>query len=186
MVHAPRGARWPPRDRVSAAFFRAGHAHAGVLVILALVGQILADATVMGGAGSPRPQRHLAGGDSDAGWVLSLRDGAGRRCAEPPDLGGLRRRAVLGDWRGLARRRSADRLAPWQTVATHHVTTGPSLASVRAALGHKSLATRRCMWDLPGSRWIRNGGTTPSDRIIRRQRPADEVSAVCCRSRLEV
>jgi hypothetical protein len=27
------------------AFFRAGHAHAGVLVILALVGQILVDAT---------------------------------------------------------------------------------------------------------------------------------------------
>ena len=147
MLRVVRGGH--PATAFQQAFFRAGHAHAGVLVILALVGQILADATVMGGgAGSPRPQRHLAGGDSDAGRVLSLRDGAGRRCAEPPDLGGLRRRAVIGDWRGLARRRSADRLAPWQT-ATHHVTKGPSLASVRAALGHKSLVTRRLMWDLP-------------------------------------
>ena len=31
------------------AFARAGHGHAGVLVILALVGQILVDATTMGG-----------------------------------------------------------------------------------------------------------------------------------------
>ncbi len=39
----------PPATPFQQAFFRAGHAHAGVLVILALVGQILADATQMSG-----------------------------------------------------------------------------------------------------------------------------------------
>src|SRR5215216_4522825 len=142
MVHAARGARWLPRDRISASVLPcrtrpcrgAGDPGPG-----------RADAGRRHGdewrAGSPRPQRHLVGGDSDAGRVLSLGDGAGRRWTEPPDLGGLRRRAVLGDWRGLAWRRSADRLAPSQTVATHHVTTGTNLASVRTALGHQSLAT---------------------------------------------
>lgn len=38
-----------PTTQFQQAFFRAGHAHAGVLVILALVGQILADATQMSG-----------------------------------------------------------------------------------------------------------------------------------------
>lgn len=38
-----------PATPFQQAFFRAGHAHAGVLVILALVGQILADATHMSG-----------------------------------------------------------------------------------------------------------------------------------------
>jgi hypothetical protein len=38
-----------PTTPFQQAFFRAGHAHAGVLVILALVGQILADAAQMSG-----------------------------------------------------------------------------------------------------------------------------------------
>lgn len=38
-----------PVTEFQQAFFRAGHAHAGVLVILALVGQILADAAQMSG-----------------------------------------------------------------------------------------------------------------------------------------
>lgn len=38
-----------PTTPFQQAFFRAGHAHAGVLVILALVGQILADAAHMSG-----------------------------------------------------------------------------------------------------------------------------------------
>lgn len=38
-----------PTTPFQQAFFRAGHAHAGVLVILALVGQILADATRLSG-----------------------------------------------------------------------------------------------------------------------------------------
>ncbi len=38
-----------PTTPFQQAFFRAGHAHAGVLVILALVGQILADTAQMGG-----------------------------------------------------------------------------------------------------------------------------------------
>ena len=38
-----------PATPFQQAFFRAGHAHAGVLVVLALVGQILADAAHLGG-----------------------------------------------------------------------------------------------------------------------------------------
>ncbi len=38
-----------PTTPFQKSFFRAGHAHAGVLVTLALVGQILADAAHMGG-----------------------------------------------------------------------------------------------------------------------------------------
>lgn len=38
-----------PATPFQQAFFRAGHAHAGVLVILALVGQILADAAHLSG-----------------------------------------------------------------------------------------------------------------------------------------
>jgi hypothetical protein len=41
--------RQQPATEFQQAFFRAGHAHAGVLVILALVGQILADAARMEG-----------------------------------------------------------------------------------------------------------------------------------------
>jgi hypothetical protein len=46
------------------AFFRAGHAHAGVLVILALVGQILVDATRLSG-----PLADLA---RDGIWVAAI------------------------------------------------------------------------------------------------------------------
>jgi hypothetical protein len=41
-----------PATEFQKAFFRAGHAHAGVLVILALVGQILADGAGMHGVPS--------------------------------------------------------------------------------------------------------------------------------------
>ncbi len=47
MLRVVRGHQ--PATPFQQAFFRAGHAHAGVLVILALVGQILADATHMSG-----------------------------------------------------------------------------------------------------------------------------------------
>src|SRR5215203_6482383 len=47
MLRVVRGRH--PATAFQLTFFRAGHAHAGVLVILALVGQILADATVMSG-----------------------------------------------------------------------------------------------------------------------------------------
>jgi hypothetical protein len=50
MLRVVRG-RAPATD-FQKAFFRAGHAHAGVLVILALVGQILADAAEMHGVPS--------------------------------------------------------------------------------------------------------------------------------------
>jgi hypothetical protein len=43
MLRVVRGRQ--PATLFQQAFFRAGHAHAGVLVILTLVGQILADAT---------------------------------------------------------------------------------------------------------------------------------------------
>jgi hypothetical protein len=47
MLRVVRGHQ--PATPFQQAFFRAGHAHAGVLVILALVGQILADAVPMSG-----------------------------------------------------------------------------------------------------------------------------------------
>jgi Ni,Fe-hydrogenase I cytochrome b subunit len=47
MLRVVRGSQ--PATPFQQAFFRAGHAHAGVLVILALVGQIYADAAHLGG-----------------------------------------------------------------------------------------------------------------------------------------
>ncbi len=47
MLRVVRGRQ--PVTAFQQAFFRAGHAHAGVLVILALVGQILVDATSLSG-----------------------------------------------------------------------------------------------------------------------------------------
>ena len=47
MLRVVRGNQ--PATPFQAAFFRAGHAHAGVLVILSLVAQILADAANMSG-----------------------------------------------------------------------------------------------------------------------------------------
>jgi hypothetical protein len=47
MLRVVRGRQ--PATLFQQAFFRAGHAHAGVLVILALVGQILVDATSLFG-----------------------------------------------------------------------------------------------------------------------------------------
>lgn len=47
MLRIVRGRQ--PATPFQQAFFRAGHAHAGVLLILALVGQILADAAHMSG-----------------------------------------------------------------------------------------------------------------------------------------
>ena len=47
MLRVVRGRQ--PTTPFQQAFFRAGHAHAGVLVTLALVGQILADATRLSG-----------------------------------------------------------------------------------------------------------------------------------------
>src|SRR5437660_2205168 len=47
MLRVVRGRQ--PATPFQQAFFRAGHAHAGVLVTLALVGQLLADATRLSG-----------------------------------------------------------------------------------------------------------------------------------------
>jgi hypothetical protein len=47
MLRVVRGRQ--PATPFQQAFFRAGHAHAGVLLVLALVGQILADAAHMSG-----------------------------------------------------------------------------------------------------------------------------------------
>jgi uncharacterized membrane protein YphA (DoxX/SURF4 family) len=48
MLRVVRGSR--PTTPFQQAFFRAGHAHAGVLVILALVTELLADAARLSGA----------------------------------------------------------------------------------------------------------------------------------------
>src|SRR5438128_5787889 len=47
MLRVVRGGQ--PATPFQQAFFRAGHAHAGVLVLLALVGQLLADAARLSG-----------------------------------------------------------------------------------------------------------------------------------------
>jgi hypothetical protein len=79
------------------AFSRAGHAHAGVLVIAALIGQILADAADLDGfpAMLARSGVPLAAILFPAGFFFLL-DGKGSNAAEPDDLA-----AVYG--RGRAR-----------------------------------------------------------------------------------
>jgi len=62
MLRIVRGRQ--PVTAFQQAFFRAGHAHAGVLVILALVGQILVDATTLSG-----PLADLA---RDGIWVAAI------------------------------------------------------------------------------------------------------------------
>jgi hypothetical protein len=53
-------------------FFRAGHAHAGVIVILSLICQVLADASVLPPCALVRSNRSAACGDSHFLGVLFL------------------------------------------------------------------------------------------------------------------
>jgi hypothetical protein len=73
-------------------FFRAGHAHAGVIVILSLVCQILSDAAV---SSHPlalvRSNRGTAFGNSHFGGVLLLGAAADRDSSEWSSLSDLRR-----------------------------------------------------------------------------------------------
>jgi hypothetical protein len=80
MLRVVRGNR--PATPFQQAFFRAGHAHAGVLLILALVGQILADAAHMSGllAVFARTGIWLAAILMSAGFFLSA---AGKGITEP-------------------------------------------------------------------------------------------------------
>ena len=67
-------------------FYRAGHAHAGVLVTLGLVCLLLAEATTLTGSRAGSPQTGGAGrGDPDVRRVLLLRHGtrAARRRTGP-------------------------------------------------------------------------------------------------------
>ena len=81
------------------AFARAGHAHAGVLVTLALVIQLLADAVVLDGpVGVARAQRRRRRGHPHAGRVLPVVDGAGRDPTQPVGRAGPDRRGVPGRW----------------------------------------------------------------------------------------
>jgi hypothetical protein len=83
MLRVVRGGQ--PATALQQAFFRAGHAHAGVLVILALVGQLLADATTMSGfhAFLARNGIWLAAILMPAGYFLSV---ARRGATEPSQL----------------------------------------------------------------------------------------------------
>src|SRR5215204_6481740 len=85
MVHAARGARWLPRDRISASVLPCRTRPCRVLVILALVGQMLADATVMSGvlAVLARNGIWLAAILMPAGFFLSA---TGRDVAAPNRL----------------------------------------------------------------------------------------------------
>ncbi|MGH2613814.1 MAG: hypothetical protein ACRDJC_01120 [Thermomicrobiales bacterium] len=83
MLRVVRGGR--PATSLQQAFFRAGHAHAGVLVILALVGQLFADATTMSGLHAllARNGIWLAAILMPAGYFLSV---ARRGATEPNRL----------------------------------------------------------------------------------------------------
>jgi hypothetical protein len=77
--------RRQPATGFQRAFFRAGHAHAGVLVTLALVGQILADAAQL-----PAPLALLARNGIPAAAILMpagfFLSAAGRGVTEPSRL----------------------------------------------------------------------------------------------------
>ncbi|HEU4487973.1 MAG TPA: hypothetical protein VFS38_01655 [Actinomycetota bacterium] len=83
LLRVVRG-RYPATD-FQKAFFRAGHAHAGVLVTLALVCQILADATDQSGlpAALARSGVPLAAILMPAGFFLSA---AGKELTQPNRL----------------------------------------------------------------------------------------------------
>jgi hypothetical protein len=83
MLHVVRGRRSATPFQRS--FARAGHAHAGVLVILALVGQLLADAAVLDGVDDflARTGIWVAAVLFPAGFFLSS---AGRGRTEPNRL----------------------------------------------------------------------------------------------------
>jgi hypothetical protein len=83
MLRVVRGDR--PATDLQRAFFRAGHAHAGVLVILALVGQIFADGADMSGAleAVARNGIWLAAILMPAGFFLSV---TGREATTPNRL----------------------------------------------------------------------------------------------------
>ena len=94
------------------AFARAGHAHAGVLVTLALVIQLLADAVVLDG-----PVAWLArSGVAVAAILMPTRvlpvvDGSGRDSAEPAGRARPDRSGVPWPWRGQPRDRPGGELA---------------------------------------------------------------------------
>lgn len=77
--------RFQPATAFQQAFYRAGHAHAGVLVVLALVGQILMDSTHLTGvlAFAARNGIWLAAILMPAGFFLSA---AGRDINKPNQL----------------------------------------------------------------------------------------------------
>jgi hypothetical protein len=83
MLRIVRGRR--PATPFQRSFARAGHAHAGVLVVLALVGQILADAAALAGVDDflARTGIWVAAVLFPAGFFLSS---AGRDRAEPNGL----------------------------------------------------------------------------------------------------
>jgi len=83
MLRVVRGAQ--PATDFQKAFFRAGHAHAGVLVILSLVGLLLVDAAHVGGVQAllARNGIWLAAILMPAGFFLSA---AGRGLTQPNRL----------------------------------------------------------------------------------------------------
>ncbi len=92
-------------------FYRAGHAHAGVLVTLGLVCLLLAEATSLAGGGAvARADRGAGRGDPHAGRVLLLRDGRRTHPAQPLDRAARGRRGRARGGRRHPRDRSPGRL----------------------------------------------------------------------------
>jgi hypothetical protein len=99
-------------------FYRAGHVHAGVLVILSMVGLILADAANLGGVlGCFARAGIWVAAIFAAGRLPLLRGGAGCQSAESLcDLAVSRERFPVA-WRPVARRRPPDLVAPIMRVS---------------------------------------------------------------------
>ena len=97
-------------------FARAGHAHAGVLLILALLCQVFADATSQTGFLDWLSRSGVAIAAADVRRLFLLLDGRGQGAPEPSDRARVRRRRAVGSQPGQPRRRIADRLTldQWQ------------------------------------------------------------------------
>jgi hypothetical protein len=93
------------------AFARAGHAHAGVLVILSLVVQLYADTAALEGILASVARNAVApGGHRHAGRVLLLLDGGGPHRTKRLRMAPVRRCGLAGVGGHGAWRRTVDRV----------------------------------------------------------------------------
>lgn len=130
-----------PATEFQRSFARAGHAHAGVFVVFALVAQILADAAELSGAANFLARNGILGcGHPLSRRLLPLLGRPRHHPAEPPYRARLRRRRRT-DRRGTrARHRIAHRLA---RVRRKHGHGSPAIRLQRNARS-RSLGASSC------------------------------------------